>query len=95
MAKRVWDEFLTERDRAVFEAGGFAQRGGFGQRPAVLIVDVMYNFVGDRPEPILESIKRFRNSCGEQGWVAVGRTRELIEAARAKRVPLVYSTVTR
>ena len=28
-------------------------------------MDVIYNFVGDQPEPILESIKRWRYSCGE------------------------------
>ncbi|MBI3089562.1 MAG: isochorismatase family protein [Candidatus Tectomicrobia bacterium] len=92
MAKRVWDDFITERDRKVFEAAGYGRQGKLGARPALLIVDVNYNFVGDRPEPILESIKRFRNSCGEEGWVAVGYIRELLEAARAAKAPVLYST---
>lgn len=92
MAKRVWDDFITERDRKVFEAAGYGKKGKLGSRPALLIVDVNYNFVGDRPEPILESIKRFRNSCGEEGWVAVGYIRELLEAARAAKAPVFYST---
>src|SRR5207248_271198 len=33
MSERVWDKFLTERDRAVFAAGGFGARAGFGKRP--------------------------------------------------------------
>jgi maleamate amidohydrolase len=33
-----------------------------GKRPALLIVDVNYDFREDKPEPILESIKRARNS---------------------------------
>ena len=32
MSERVWDKFLTERDRAVFAAGGFGARAGFGKR---------------------------------------------------------------
>ena len=32
--------FLTERDRAVFAAGGFGALAGFGKRPALLVVDV-------------------------------------------------------
>jgi maleamate amidohydrolase len=28
-------------------------------------------FCGERPEPILESIKRWRTSCGEEAWVAL------------------------
>ena len=55
----IWDDVLTERDKLVFKKGGFAARIGFGQKPALVIIDVNYNFVGDKPEPVLESIKRF------------------------------------
>jgi hypothetical protein len=56
MTERIWDKFLTERDKAVFTAGGFGARAGFGKRPALLVVDVNWAFCGERPEPILESI---------------------------------------
>jgi hypothetical protein len=36
MNQRIWDKFLTERDKAVFAAGGFGARAGFGKRPALL-----------------------------------------------------------
>src|SRR5438105_15410485 len=81
MNERIWDKFLTERDKAVFAAGGFGARAGFGKRPALLVVDVNWAFCGERPEPILESIKRWRNSCGEEGWVALEYIKSLIEAA--------------
>ncbi|MBV9121584.1 MAG: isochorismatase family protein [Chloroflexi bacterium] len=89
---RVWEPFLSDRDRAVFEGAGYGVRQGFGQRPALLIVDVNYNFVGDRREPVEESIKRFRNSCGYEGWAAVDAIRDLLAAARDKGIPVVYST---
>ncbi len=66
MAEPIWNQFLTERDKAVFAAAGYGARAGFGQRPALLVIDVNYNFCGDRREPILESIKRWRNSCGAE-----------------------------
>ncbi|MGB7040896.1 MAG: hypothetical protein WBD83_15045, partial [Xanthobacteraceae bacterium] len=56
-----WNQFLTERDKAVFNTSGYGARGGFGKRPALLVIDVNWAFCGDRPEPILESIKRWRN----------------------------------
>ena len=62
------DEFLTETDKSVFKAAGWGRNAGFGSRPAILIVDVNYNFCGDRAEPILESIKRWRYSCGSVAW---------------------------
>ena len=92
MAEYVWDKFLTERDKQVFEAAGYGQRAGFGKRPAILVIDVNYNFTGDRPEPILDSIKRWPNSCGEDAWEALGYIKRLLDAARAKGLPVIYTT---
>ena len=82
-----WDDILTTRDKEVFALSGYGKRAGFGQRPAILVIDVNYNFVGDKPEPILDSVKRFRNSCGAEGWDGVYRIGELLTDARKKRPP--------
>lgn len=88
----VWDDILTQRDKEVFSLSGYGKKAGFGQRPAVLVIDVNYNFVGDKPEPIVESVKRFRNSCGEEGWDGVHRIAELLSEARKKSLPTFYTT---
>jgi maleamate amidohydrolase len=95
MSEPIWNQFLTERDKAVFAASGYGARGGFGKRPALLVIDVNYAFCGDRPEPILESIKRWRNSCGEESWTAVAAIRTLIDKAHEKGLPVIYTTGTR
>lgn len=89
----VWDDVLSSDERKIYEVGGWGKRMGFGWRPAVIVVDVNYDFIGDKPEPILESIKRWRYSCGEVGWRGVQAIQELLAAARAKRVPIFYTTV--
>lgn len=91
MAK-PWDDFLTERDRTVMAAAGYGQHMGFGKRPAVVVIDVNYNFCGDRREPILDAIRRWPNSCGESAWDAVGHIAQLLKAARGKGIPVVYTT---
>ncbi len=88
---RVWDSFLTDKDREVFEAAGYRQKMGFGERPALLVIDVTYDFCGDRREPILDAIRRWPNACGEQAWDALPRIRSMIDAARAKGVPVIYT----
>ncbi len=88
----LWDDVLTRRDKEVFALSGYGKRAGFGQRPALLVIDVNYNFVGDKPEPILESVKRFRNSCGAEGWEGVRRIGELLSEARKKHLPTFYTT---
>ncbi|MCZ4341197.1 isochorismatase family protein [Sphingomonadaceae bacterium G21617-S1] len=90
--ERIWDRFLTEQDKAVFAAAGYNALAGFGKRPALLVVDVSYGFAGDRPEPILDSIKRWSNSCGEQSWDAIAVIKQLTETFRAKKLPVIYST---
>lgn len=95
MTERIWDRFLTRRDREVFAASGYAAPMGFGARPALFIVDVSYNFCGDKPEPLLKSIERWRNSCGEEAWTAIAVIRRLIDKCHARRVPVFYSTNTR
>jgi len=91
VTSEAWDAWLSERDRAVFDAAGYGQRAGPGRRPALLVVDVTHDFVGDRPEPILDSIRRFSNSCGEEGWVAMERIAELLGAFRTRGLPVFYT----
>jgi maleamate amidohydrolase len=89
---RLWDRFLTDRDRAVFASSGWGKRAGFGERPVLLVVDVNYAFAGDRPEPIEESVKRWPNSCGDVAWEAATHIRTVLDAAYRVGVPVIYST---
>ena len=92
MLKRIWDGLVTGEDLAVYKAAGYGSKSSWGNHPALLIVDVNYNFVGDRPEPILKSIERFPNSCGEAGWRAVERIARILAATRSAGIPVFYTT---
>ena len=92
MTQRIWDDYLSERDRQVFAAMGASQPQGFGKRPALLVVDVNYAFAGERPMPIMDSIKIWHTACGEEGWKAMPIIRSLIDVARDRGIPVIYST---
>lgn len=85
-------DLLSDHERAVFAAAGYGQRAGFGRTPVLLVVDVNLNFCGDEQAPILESVRVWRNSCGEHAWNALPHLRTVIGAARAASVPVVYTT---
>jgi nicotinamidase-related amidase len=89
---RVWDPFLTERDRMHLEAIGWLTRPAFGlgSRPAVIVVDDYYSSTGTKREPLLESIKTWPSSCGAEGWDAIDSTVDLLASAREHDVPIVY-----
>lgn len=92
---RIWDTFLTDRDKEIFANSGYGRRGGFGKRPALVIVDVNYNFVGDKPTEITGQIKEWRNACGMEGWEAIGVIQKVIASCRSRNIPIVYTTNTR
>jgi nicotinamidase-related amidase len=89
-AERVWDRYLTKRDKAHLAALPPRTGYGFGTRPAVLSVDNYRGVIGDRPEPLLESIKTWPNSTGLEGWQALDRIAELFAAARGVGVPVIH-----
>jgi maleamate amidohydrolase len=90
--KNAWDSFMTERDKVVYREAQLGMTGGFGKRPALLVIDASYDFLGEHPAPLLESIKRWPLSSGEEGWNAVRNIRALRDAAHEKGVPVIYTT---
>ena len=92
MSERIWDKFLTERDREVFAIAGYGKRQGFGKRPALVIIDVSYGFCGEVSEPIQDSIKKWRNSCGEDAYVALPYIQSLRDKAHERGIPVIYTT---
>jgi len=92
MSERIWDKFLTERDKEVFAAAGYGALGAWGERPALLVIDINYAFCGEESEPIVESIKKWRNSCGEDAWEAMPVVKGLIDTCRGKGIPVIYTT---
>lgn len=89
---RIWDTYLTERDKEVFAASGFGALAHWGTRPALLVIDVNYAFCDTEPKPILDSIKTWRTSCGEDAWEAMPVLQTLIGSCRDKGVPVIYTT---
>jgi len=81
MAQRVWDQYLTERDRAHL-AMRPPRRRGFGEKPALLLIDLYRWVFGDKPEPILEATKKWPSSCGLDGWNAIPQIQKLLAKSR-------------
>ena len=70
MSEPIWNQFLTERDKAVFGAAGYGARSGFGKRPALLVIDVSYAFTGDkrRADPRIRSSAGAIRAARMRGW---------------------------
>jgi len=91
MTERVWDPFLTEQDKA-HVAMKPPKPIGFGQKPALLLIDLYRWVFGDKPEPILEAIKAWPGSCGLAAWNAIPHIQTLLRTAREVRIPIIHIT---
>lgn len=86
----VWDDVLTGGDRELYERVLVERK--LGKRPAIIVIDVNYAFVGTTPMPIEEAVNEYTTSCGEIGWAAIPHIRALTDMARELGVPIFYST---
>ncbi len=63
-----------------------------GARPALLAID-LYNLVFQGGSlPVREVVKQFPSACGEHAWNAIRPIQELMQAARARGLPVIYTT---
>lgn len=90
MTERIWDQFLSPADREdlLTRPDGLV---GFGERPALLLVDLYRWVFGDRPLPLAEAKKDWPSSCGLAAWNALPHIVTLMEAARVAGIPIIYS----
>jgi nicotinamidase-related amidase len=86
-APPLWEKYLDAHDRGVIDRGRFARRMGFGERPAVIVIDCQNYMVGTRDQ----DDDRYPSRCGPGGWAALDKIKTLLDAARAAGVPVFYT----
>src|SRR5262249_47000360 len=72
---------IDDASETLYHSQGMGQRIGFGERPAVLIIDMQHDFCDPDAATTL--------------WPSIGTTyepiRQLCAAARARRIPVFYT----
>ena len=86
-----WERFLTEQDIAHL-GGRDHDSVGFGERPAILLIDIYRGVFGDKREPLLEAIKTLPSSTGPAGWDALPHVQRVLAVAREMGIPVVHVT---
>jgi nicotinamidase-related amidase len=88
---RPWTGLVEPDEIEVYRRAGYQRKYGLGSRPALLIVDVEYNFTGLRGQEHLASIAMYRNSCGSMAWESIPYIVRLLEVARGLGLPVAYT----
>lgn len=87
---RVWEDALGEVDRLVIEKGGYGQPRGFGSKPALVIIDIQYNYVGE-DMPIERQLDKWPSGGGAKAYAAIRQIAKLKAAAEEAGVPVIYT----
>ncbi|HEV8020614.1 MAG TPA: isochorismatase family protein [Candidatus Lustribacter sp.] len=90
--KRVWDQFLAAEDAATLKERPH-QVWGYGQRPALVLIDLYRWVFGDsRPASVKDAMADWPGTCGPQAWDAIPHLQRILAAAREAGLPIVHVT---
>lgn len=82
MEFRYLPSWLSDEDRAVYERAGWGRRVGFGERAAVIVIDMCRYFTEGH----------YPYSCPATGLPAAAAIAGLLVTARAANLPIIYTT---
>lgn len=80
----IWDDVIPDSDKRMFTKAGMGGTLGFGEKPAVVVVDMTYGFADSR----------YPLGASEMGVPTAGAIRRLLEGARSKQLPIFFTTPT-
>jgi len=81
-----WQRYLGPEDEAVIARARFGRRMGFGERPAVVVIDAQRYMIGADGDDA-----SWPSSCGALGRQAVVAIGQVVNAAQAARVPCIFT----
>jgi maleamate amidohydrolase len=87
-----WAGLFSGEEARAYRLQHNGARRRLGQRPALLVIDVVRAFTGEPGQTLDESTQQWPTSCGPNAWAAMPRLKTLIDVADALGWPLVYTT---
>lgn len=86
----VWDGLVPSEELERLAASGYGVQGvTLGERPCLLVIDVVMSFLGRRPGDTEGT--EYITGCGEAGWKSLPSIVEILDAARDAGVERVFS----
>jgi maleamate amidohydrolase len=87
---RYWEKIIPEQDRSIYEKAQFGSKSAWGKKPCLLIVDVMWSFVGSKPMDVMQAIEEYPTACGKVGWEAMEQIQKALVMFRELGLPVVH-----
>ncbi len=85
-----WEEVIPKSEREIYLKAGFGTSTRWDGKPALVIVDALWSFIGHKPVDVLEAIEEYPTACGKSGWDGLGKIVTALEFFRSSLLPVVY-----
>lgn len=85
-----WQRFFTDQDKVHHSLRAKREPAGFGNNPALVLIDIYYSVLGFERQPIFESMRKWPSSTGLEGWAAVDQTAIVLAKARELGIPVIH-----
>jgi maleamate amidohydrolase len=89
--KDLWLPLLSEQDKAILETSHYGQHLPWPTDPALVVIDMTYDFCGSPGLNAVAAARERRTACGPNAWTRVPAIANIIAAARQARIPIAYS----
>jgi len=86
---RWWQDVFAGEAGVAYAS--FAHRQEPGQRPALLVIDVVRSFVGPSGKDLAAAIAEWPTACGPAAFEALPAIARVLDAARAAGIPVVHT----
>ena len=77
----IWDDIIPPEDVKMFSKAKMGGKSSYGEKPAIIVVDMTYGFVDDA----------FPKGCSKMGWPAVHSIETLLKKGRERGFPIFFS----
>ncbi|WP_276939032.1 cysteine hydrolase family protein [Ferrimicrobium acidiphilum] len=86
----IWSSYLDDDERDLLSGAGFGRRIGYGERPALLVIDAQRYMLGDAMLGD-DELSVYPSSCRETGRSALVHIQALCEAFRRQDCPVIFT----
>jgi nicotinamidase-related amidase len=86
-----WMKLIPEAELAVYRHAGFMHGVTFGERAALIVVDVTLGFTGLPGLTLEQAMVDFPTACGPASWQAMPHIARLIAMFRERNLPVIFT----
>ncbi|NNN19345.1 MAG: isochorismatase family protein [Acidimicrobiaceae bacterium] len=85
-----WDQVVPDLDREIYSKAGFGKATNWNGRPALVIIDALWSFIGHESVDVLEAIEEYPTACGRSGWDGLEKIVVALDYFRSLCLPVIY-----